>query len=106
MAAIAREETYRTAIDMAVSELDQLSEAMENLVVRKSRLEKASEGLKLLLGAMDTRMDSRPMEEPNAPMPPREMAPQGNFAPNGMMPPGEFSPVMRFPDRAEQPRAE
>jgi hypothetical protein len=97
MPAIAREETYRTAIDMAVSELNQLSEAMENLVVRKSRLEKATEGLKLLIGAMD----SRAMAEQNAPMPPREMAPQGNFVPNGMMPSGEFSPVVRFPDRAE-----
>jgi hypothetical protein len=97
MPAIAREETYRTAIDMATAELNQLSEMMENLVVRKSRLEKATEGLKHLLGAIDPRM----MVEQSAAMPPRETAPQINYAPNGMMPAGEFSPVVRFPDRAE-----
>ena len=92
MPAIAREETYRTAIDMAVAELNQLSEAMENLVVRKSRLEKATEGLKYLIGSTG---------EQSAPMPPREMAPQGNFAPSGMVPAGDFSPVVRFPERAD-----
>jgi hypothetical protein len=97
MPAIAREETYRTAIDMAVSELNQLSEAMESLVVRNVRLEKATEGLKYLLSSADSRV----VAEQSGPMPPREMAPQGNFAPNGMMQSGEFSPVVRFPERAE-----
>lgn len=80
MPAIAREDTYRTAIDMAVSELSQLSEQMENLFVRKERLEKATDGLKHLLGVVE----------------PRAQAGQ-----NSGMPSGDFSPVMRFPERPE-----
>ncbi|HEV2215792.1 MAG TPA: hypothetical protein VGR64_10920 [Terracidiphilus sp.] len=103
MPAIARTETYRSAIDEAITELNQISSMMEGLYERKTQLERATEGLKHLLGTMDPRMQAGMSGMPTG----REMDPRGGYPQGGQMPMGnpvpqsDFPPVVRFPERAD-----
>ncbi|HEU5457088.1 MAG TPA: hypothetical protein VFU68_00580 [Terracidiphilus sp.] len=103
MPALARTDTYRSAIDEAITELNQISSMMEGLFERKSQLERATEGLKSLLGTSDPRMQAGMNGVPaGREMDPRTGYPQGGSMPQGNpMPPGEFPPVVRFPERAD-----
>jgi len=93
MPGLDRQDSYRTALNVALTELNQLAEMIEELNVRKGRLQVATAGLKPLLAPMEQRIEAGQMPS-SAPAEPDFRDTRIPTGPEVMS--GELHPVIRF----------